>query len=219
MNSTTRISAMHPMLQIAEAKFAVDYQRDYFADHYLKVTTAYRSSADQFKAFQEGRSKVLCGNHNTYPSFAIDFTVFDTKGTPTKIQDDKPTWENKYYTPLGKLAEKYGVFWGGNYKGFFDGPHIEIPSGLIAVEYQMLLKIQGLYAGALDGMFGKKSLAALSEYCKRNKLNPNASHNVYGVPWNNSDTWTHLWTKVFGADESQWVAKWKAARAQFGLPA
>lgn len=72
-------------------------------------------------------------NHNFLPSRALDFHI-EIAG--------KPVWDVKAYVPVGDLAQKSGLRWGGTWgaqatweeiakriaaKKFIDAPHLELP--------------------------------------------------------------------------------------------
>lgn len=109
--------------------------------HYLELTTVHRTPAEQFELFKKGRTMgtdgkwviqdktqvvtnvdgtTILGSHNYHPARAIDVAVVDN-------QSGKFLWDDKYYQPLGDIAKRYNLEWGGDWKSFKDMPHIEIP--------------------------------------------------------------------------------------------
>lgn len=89
----------------------------------FRVICGHRGKSAQDKAYAEGRSKVKFPNskHNKTPSHA-----FDAVPVPLDWSDIK-----SFHTMAGHMkaaAQKVGVkiTWGGDFKGFFDGPHFEI---------------------------------------------------------------------------------------------
>ena len=96
----------------------------------LEISCVWRSAKAQIDLFAFGRTKPgskltfkdgvkELSNHQLCPSPAIDVFVMASK---------KAVWDTKAYEPLGPLAEKYGLLWGGNWKEFKDYPHLEIKS-------------------------------------------------------------------------------------------
>lgn len=92
------------------------------------VTEGFRTAKRQNDLFQQGRTKPgnivtqkdgykRISNHQT--SLAVDFAP----QYGSRIDWNTPHW--KY---LGHLARKYGMTWGGDWKGFVDAPHIEWPT-------------------------------------------------------------------------------------------
>lgn len=107
--------------------------------HYLNLTCVSRSPQEQFELFKQGRTKdtsgkwivqdhsqvvtnvdgyKVVGKHNKQPSEAIDVVVMNN-------QTGKETWEDSYYLPLGDLAKKHGLKWGGEFTTIKDMPHLE----------------------------------------------------------------------------------------------
>ena len=80
-----------------------------------------RTKERQAKLFAEGKSKTLNSKHLT--GRAVDLWV---------LKDGKVTWEKAAYdnlAPFVKQAAKeleIDIRWGGDFKGFFDGPHYEL---------------------------------------------------------------------------------------------
>jgi len=106
----------------------------------LIVTHTYRSPEVQFALFQKGRELAASGewvkvgavvtncdgvtrkgNHNYYPSRAIDCAVDVDPGPGVKV-----SWDSVVFDPLGPLALKHGLIWGGSWTRFPDRPHLEI---------------------------------------------------------------------------------------------
>jgi peptidoglycan LD-endopeptidase CwlK len=69
----------------------------------------------------------ILGAHNYKPARAIDVMVVDnTTG--------RETWVEKFYLPLGPIAKKYGLVWGGDWKSIKDLPHLEVQNYKTYVE-------------------------------------------------------------------------------------
>lgn len=129
-----------------------EMKRDFFQampGHYLEIDCVYRSPEEQFELFKKGRRAidsvnhweivdksqivtnvdgyVVKGAHNYKPSRAVDFRVISN-------QTGKTTWDDKFYVPLGEIAKRYGLVWGGDWDGdgdrtdqkLMDAPHIEV---------------------------------------------------------------------------------------------
>lgn len=108
-----------------------------FSPYVLKVICTLRSTQEQQVLYAKGRTApgnivtykdgvTSFGAHNPTPKCpfarAVDFGVFRGRDYIT---------QNSYYAPLGPLAEKYGLVWGGSWKTFKDTPHIETKDALI----------------------------------------------------------------------------------------
>lgn len=80
-----------------------------------------RTKERQAKLFAEGKSKTLNSKHLT--GRAVDLWA---------LKDGKVTWDEVEYrnlAPFVKQAAKeleINIRWGGDFQGFFDGPHYEL---------------------------------------------------------------------------------------------
>lgn len=89
------------------------------------VTCSHRNKQDQDLAYKTGNSKLKFpqSKHNTLPSKAIDFAI---------KKDGNITWDKKEYDKLGSIIKEItedlnlSVKWGGDFSGFYDGPHVEL---------------------------------------------------------------------------------------------
>ncbi len=103
----------------------------------LVITCTYRSPEEQWALYREGRSAdghveditrvvtQLSGKpgheslHNVKPARALDVAV---------VVGGKTTWDYREYLPLGALAAKHGLEWGGNWHTLKDYPHLQLPA-------------------------------------------------------------------------------------------
>jgi peptidoglycan L-alanyl-D-glutamate endopeptidase CwlK len=109
-----------------------DLEREFDATHAgrsLIVTCTYRSPQEQQALYRQGRSApgpivtqldgvTHLSNHNHKPARALDVAV---------LVGGKVSWDPAEYAPLGPLALKYGLVWGGSWPHFKDYPHLELP--------------------------------------------------------------------------------------------
>ena len=118
----------HPALQEAWLHILDEYNGQN-PGKTLIITCVHRSEEEQALLYAQGRTKpgqivtnidgeTQKSNHNHYPSRALDFAV--------SIYG-KISWNPGEYKPVGELAVKHGLIWGGNWKTFKDSPHIELP--------------------------------------------------------------------------------------------
>lgn len=129
-----------------------EIKRDFFQampGHFLEIDCVHRTPEEQFALFKKGRKEAekgwvpdpakkgeivtnvdgyaVKGAHNYKPSRAVDFRVINN-------QTGKTTWDDKFYVPLGQIAKRYGLVWGGDWDGdgdrtdqkLMDAPHIEL---------------------------------------------------------------------------------------------
>jgi hypothetical protein len=52
---------------------------------------------------------------------------FDLARDIVPVVNGKPTWNvtREVWNVLGKVAKKYGLIWGGDFKSIYDAPHVE----------------------------------------------------------------------------------------------
>lgn len=124
--------------------------------HTYHATSGYRSPEDQKSLWNKGRngtgqvvspSKVVTRTRFSAhcAGVAVD-SVLDTDDRPG-IQ---PGWDLKHYKTLGEEAEKLGLEAGVFWKGFPDGPHVQLP-----------LRKHGISLSSLDGIYTKEGLSAV----------------------------------------------------------
>ena len=92
--------------------------------HYdFSVICGHRGKADQDKAVREGKSKAKwpTSKHNAQPSRAFD-------AVPVPLDWKNIASFNAMAGHMKTAARTVGVKirWGGDFKGFFDGPHFEL---------------------------------------------------------------------------------------------
>lgn len=120
--SRRNLSTCHPdLVEIAEAAIErIDFQ----------VREGHRGKHLQDMYFRQGKSKVQYpnGNHNTWPSLALDFV-------PWPFDDTARAWSEEgrfqaVFDALNKEAAKRGIklSWGGTWKSLHDIPHVELVS-------------------------------------------------------------------------------------------
>ena len=98
--------------------------------HDLILTCVFRSTDEQATLYAKGRTapgQIVTNvdgtthksNHNLAPSRAVDVAV---------VVLGKVSWHESDYAPLGPLAKRYGLSWGGDWKTLRDYPHLELAS-------------------------------------------------------------------------------------------
>lgn len=101
------------------------------------ITEGARSVERQHELYEKGFSKTLRSRHLLHPdgvAHAIDvMAVGDINGDGARDHKDKAlTWEPDVYAQIAeamhKAADELGISirWGGDFRGFFDGPHFEL---------------------------------------------------------------------------------------------
>lgn len=87
------------------------------------VIEGLRTQARQEKLYKEGSSRTMNSYHLT--GHAFDFAVLDEHG--------KVTWDKRHYDVMGTTIkmlaaghELFGIRWGGDFAGFYDGGHVQM---------------------------------------------------------------------------------------------
>ncbi|WLQ15414.1 M15 family metallopeptidase [Hahella aquimaris] len=86
------------------------------------VLEGLRTTECQTELYKAGKSKTMRSRHLT--GHAVDLGV---------LINGSITWETRYYQILAdavkQAAEELGIpiEWGGDFNGFFDGPHYQLP--------------------------------------------------------------------------------------------
>lgn len=113
--SESNLKGVHPDL-VKVMRLAIERTDIDFA-----ITEGLRTKERQAELLAQNKSKTMNSRHIT--GHAIDFMAY---------VNGKGTWEWKYYEAIANTikdcAKELGVEidWGGSWKGFRDGPHIEL---------------------------------------------------------------------------------------------
>lgn len=104
------------------------------------VTSGFRSFAQQWELYEQGRSRpgqivtnARAGDSAHNFGLAADLCLDDDRAKPGL----QPNWSPEKYEVLGPLCAKYGLEWGGNWK-FRDAPHVQIPGFVTAAQLKPL---------------------------------------------------------------------------------
>ena len=81
----------------------------------LVVTSGRRSTAEQSRLVQAGRSRTMQSKHLSGQAFDVDLYGIDRNRVPAEIW----AW-------IGPLGESYGFTWGGRWTSFRDWGHFEL---------------------------------------------------------------------------------------------
>jgi peptidoglycan L-alanyl-D-glutamate endopeptidase CwlK len=113
--SKDRLKGVHPDLVKVIEEAIKESPLDF------SISEGLRTKERQKVLFDSGKSQTMNSRHIT--GHAIDFAV---------IKDGEVTWDFKYYQLVAdhikEVAKKLDVpvIWGGDWKSFRDGPHVEL---------------------------------------------------------------------------------------------
>ncbi len=124
------LNDLDPALKSLASACLAEYSSTYPARHAAKIIVTFRSAADQTAAYNAGLSQCKAGQgkHNVCTSNgkpaarAFDFAVFDEDGS--YIADGTDDW----YADFAAIGKKHGLVWGGDWTGFKDWDHLELPT-------------------------------------------------------------------------------------------
>jgi len=139
-----RIGKMHPDARHAVAQFINSAQEQ---GYYLRITETYRTVQRQNELYAKGRTTPKRGKtvtkarglpKSSIHQFGIAFDCVEVKNgrdvRTRKKFNQSVAWgsgfDKRYprsrWFEIGEIGKSFGFVWGGNFRGFFDGPHFEV---------------------------------------------------------------------------------------------
>ena len=139
-----RIGKMHPDARHAVAQFINTAQEQ---GYYLRITETYRTVQRQNELYAKGRTTPKRGKtvtkargmpKSSIHQFGIAFDCVEVKNgkdvRTRKRFNQNVSWgsgfDKRYprsrWFEIGEIGKSFGFVWGGNFRGFFDGPHFEV---------------------------------------------------------------------------------------------
>ena len=142
-----RILKMHPESRHMVANFINQAQQ---SGYYLRITETYRTVKRQNELYAKGRTTPKRGKtvtkakglpKSSIHQFGIAFDCVEVgsgrdKRTKKKFKADWATngrtsgfskgYPRQRWHLIGDFGKSFGFVWGGNFRGFFDGPHFEV---------------------------------------------------------------------------------------------
>jgi len=175
MKTPPRFADLHPLLREKIYKTAALHEKPH-PERLLVLIWGHRSVAEQLKAYGDGFSKLdgvrKVSYHNYLPSLAADLWVYtDGAWDSAEVIEGRPPKDKgfvlqlmerrafrTFYRPLGKIARKVGLKWGGSWG---DGPHFQLSRRDRIKAVQDALQRCGFAPGPIDGVHGPKTRAAI----------------------------------------------------------
>jgi hypothetical protein len=114
------IKKLHPDIRKQAANFINDANR---RGYNIKITCTYRTFEQQDKIFANGSSKAKGGQ--SYHNYGIAFDVVENPGRGVPFGFDESYPKNRWHE-IGRIGKEHGFEWGGEFRGFFDGPHFQV---------------------------------------------------------------------------------------------
>jgi hypothetical protein len=121
-NSEAFIKDLHPSYQNHFRSFINDFEKNNSNGYKVKITSGYRTFAEQAALKAANSSNASPGNSTHNYGLAIDLNVIDSQGQAVALKaSDDSVWEA---TGILIYANKYGLTWGGNsFGGYHDRVH------------------------------------------------------------------------------------------------
>ena len=178
MRTPPAIGDLHPDLQSAVWEVAERHEAVY-PERSLCLIWAHRTPEEQHEAWRSGRSGldgyVRYSLHNYCPAFAADLWVYTSGCECAKLHINRPPRSEghelqllqrgsfaNFYRPLGMIAERCGLEWGGRWRRLRDGPHVQLPKQRRVLLVQEALQAAGFQPGPLDGIDGRRTALAVA---------------------------------------------------------
>ena len=120
IHTERRIKQLHPSLQESARAFINDAEQQGFK---LRITSAFRSFAEQQALYDQGRKTP--GEIVTNAKPGTSFHNYGLAIDVVEIKDGKGLWENTNWPKIAAIGKKHGFAWGGDWASFKDKPHFE----------------------------------------------------------------------------------------------
>lgn len=92
----------------------------------VTVFQGYRSFEEQDALYAQGRTKP--GAIVTNAKGGDSFHNWGVAADVVFVVNGRPSWANSHpWSTLGKVGKKHGFEWGGDWVGFVDRPHLQMP--------------------------------------------------------------------------------------------
>lgn len=124
--SNQRIASLHPEVQAQAAAFVNQVEAELGIT--LRVTSGFRSFAEQDALYEQGRSTpgdrvTNARGGQSYHNYGLALDVVEVRA------NGSVNW-NTDWAAIGRIGERMGFEWGGNWNGFVDRPHFQMDFGL-----------------------------------------------------------------------------------------
>ncbi|MCL2611281.1 MAG: M15 family metallopeptidase, partial [Defluviitaleaceae bacterium] len=133
-HTINRLKALHPNIQDAAVAFILDAQSKGI---YLRVTSGFRSFAEQDALFAQGRT--TSGSIVTNARGGQSYHNYGLAIDVVEFRDGIATTENMLFVndrwdEIGAIGKSHGFEWGGDWAGFPDRPHFQKTFGFTTAE-------------------------------------------------------------------------------------
>ena len=124
VHTQNRIVNLHPYIKEKAVRFILQAQ---VLGIYLRITSGFRSLAEQQKLYDQGRTAPGPVVTNARPgesfhNYGLAFDVVEIKGGAA-------LWDNPRWHEIGQLGKSFGLYWGGDWTSWKDKPHFQSHAG------------------------------------------------------------------------------------------
>jgi hypothetical protein len=135
-----RVNKLHPKVRSTFSMFVSAVEAE--LNITLRVTSGFRTDKEQQALYDKGRTAASKAAGERIVTNAKPGESYHNYGLAIDVVEmkvNKPNW-NCDYAAMAKIAERYGIAWGGNFKKLVDKPHFELSLGYKVSELKNIYK-------------------------------------------------------------------------------
>jgi peptidoglycan L-alanyl-D-glutamate endopeptidase CwlK len=121
--SIKRIDTLHPALRQEVRETIEEVEKDLPAGISVRVTDGLRTFHQQAQLYAKGRTEP--GPKRTRAQAGSSYHNYGLAWDGVILVNGKPDYKHASWKKVVEAFKKKGWFWGGDFKTFFDGPHLE----------------------------------------------------------------------------------------------
>jgi len=137
--TNTRINELHPKVKCPAKNFINTVESELGIK--LRVTSGYRSFAEQTELYNKGRT--TSGNVVTNANAGQSYHNYGVAIDVVEIKDGSTNWNGAMFDKIAPYAKAEGFEWGGDWTSFVDKPHFQITNGNSTTELKTLYDAAG----------------------------------------------------------------------------
>lgn len=118
--SLQRLQKLHPRVKETFRQFIESAEME--LNITLRITAGYRTAAEQDALYAQGRT--TAGPKVTNAKAGQSYHNYGLAIDVVELVNGKPNW-GFAYEKLKPIADRFGLVWGGTFKGLVDKPHFE----------------------------------------------------------------------------------------------
>lgn len=124
-------TALQPLVRRQSEKVIAEMEKFGYP---VMVFQGFRSKAEQDYLYAQGRTRP--GSIITNAKGGYSFHNYGVAVDIVFIENGRASWgEHHPWNILGQIGKKHGFLWGGDWVGFKDRPHLEMPLGYTLYDF------------------------------------------------------------------------------------